>query len=29
MMVTGEHDKQVLSPRVRDLYADIGASQRP
>jgi pimeloyl-ACP methyl ester carboxylesterase len=28
MMVTGEHDKQVLSPRVRDLYADIGASQK-
>jgi pimeloyl-ACP methyl ester carboxylesterase len=28
MMVTGEHDKQVLSPRVRDLYADIGAGQK-
>ena len=28
MMVTGEHDKQVLSPRVHDLYADIGSDQK-
>lgn len=28
MMVTGEHDKQVLSPRVHDLCADIGSNQK-
>ena len=28
LMVTGEHDKQVASSRVRDLYADLGASQK-
>lgn len=28
MMVTGEHDKQVLSPRVHDLYADLGSDQK-
>jgi esterase/lipase len=27
-MVTGEHDKQVPSRRVRDLYADIGSTQK-
>jgi pimeloyl-ACP methyl ester carboxylesterase len=28
LMVTGAHDKQVLSPRVHDLYADIGSKQK-
>ena len=28
MMVTGEHDKQVPSQLVRDLYADIGSDQK-
>jgi pimeloyl-ACP methyl ester carboxylesterase len=28
MMVTGEHDKQVPSQFVRDLYADIGSDQK-
>lgn len=28
LMVTGEHDKQVLSPRVHDLYADIGSKSK-
>jgi pimeloyl-ACP methyl ester carboxylesterase len=28
LMVTGEHDKQVLPTRVRDFYADLGASKK-
>ena len=28
LMVTGAHDKQVPSDRVRDLYADIGAADK-
>lgn len=28
LMVTGEHDKQVAPSRVRDLYADLGASKK-
>ena len=28
LMVTGEHDKQVLPPRVRDFYTDLGASKK-
>lgn len=28
LMVTGEHDKQVPSARVRDLYADLGAKAK-
>ena len=28
LMVTGEHDKQVLSDRVRELYADLGSKQK-
>jgi pimeloyl-ACP methyl ester carboxylesterase len=28
LMVTGEHDKQVLPPRVHDLYADLGAKSK-
>jgi pimeloyl-ACP methyl ester carboxylesterase len=28
LMVTGAHDKQVLSPRVHDLYADIGSKSK-
>jgi pimeloyl-ACP methyl ester carboxylesterase len=28
LMVTGQHDKQVSPDRVRDLYADLGASQK-
>jgi pimeloyl-ACP methyl ester carboxylesterase len=28
LMITGEHDKQVVSARVRDLYADLGANQK-
>jgi pimeloyl-ACP methyl ester carboxylesterase len=28
LMVTGEHDKQVPSDRVRDLYADLGADHK-
>lgn len=28
LMVTGEHDKQVPSERVRDLYADLGAERK-
>ena len=28
LMVTGEHDKQVLPPRVRDLYADLGSKSK-
>jgi esterase/lipase len=27
-MISGEHDKQVLQERVRDLYADIGSRQK-
>jgi len=28
LMVSGEHDKQVPSGRVRDLYADLGSHQK-
>jgi pimeloyl-ACP methyl ester carboxylesterase len=28
LMISGEHDKQVPSPRVRELYADLGSSQK-
>src|SRR5215510_3401471 len=28
LMVSGAHDKQVPSDRVRDLYADIGAADK-
>ncbi len=28
LMVTGEHDKQVVPTRVRDFYADLGASKK-
>jgi len=28
LMVTGEHDKQVPSDRVRELYADLGSHQK-
>jgi pimeloyl-ACP methyl ester carboxylesterase len=28
LMITGQYDKQVPSPRVRDLYADIGTKQK-
>jgi pimeloyl-ACP methyl ester carboxylesterase len=28
LMVSGEHDKQVPSARVRDLYADLGSHQK-
>jgi len=28
LMVSGEHDKQVPSDRVRDLYADLGSHQK-
>jgi pimeloyl-ACP methyl ester carboxylesterase len=28
LMITGQHDKQVLSPRVHDLYADIGSDRK-
>lgn len=28
LMVTGQYDKQVLSARVHDLYADLGAPQK-
>ena len=28
LMVTGAHDVQVVSSRVRDLYADLGASKK-
>ena len=28
LMVTGEHDKQVLPTRVRDFHADLGASKK-
>ena len=27
LMVTGAHDKQVPSDRVRDLYTDLGSSE--
>ncbi len=28
LMISGEHDKQVPSPRVRELYADLGSSEK-
>jgi len=28
LMISGEHDKQVPSARVRELYADLGSSQK-
>jgi len=28
LMVSGVHDKQVMQEQVRNLYADIGSSQR-
>ncbi len=28
LMVTGAHDKQVLPPRVHDLYADLGSKAK-
>jgi fermentation-respiration switch protein FrsA (DUF1100 family) len=28
LMVTGAHDKQVPSPRVHDLYADLGSNRK-
>ena len=28
LMITGAHDKQVPSPRVHDLYADLGSKSK-
>ena len=28
LMITGAHDKQVLSDRVREFYADLGAPEK-
>jgi pimeloyl-ACP methyl ester carboxylesterase len=28
LMITGQHDKQVLSERVRELYADLASAQK-